>query len=81
MCEPLEGPFMFVRKVCFDLTALFNKHFRAICLQEGSEVPKSLPAVKLQVNLSVLGISGKLEIGNHKRDWARFCTVFAKAVE
>lgn len=64
----------------FNLTAHFNKHFREIYLQEGSEAPKSLTVVKHQVNLSVLGGSGKLEIRNQKRDWARFCAVFAKAV-
>lgn len=65
----------------FNLTVHFNKRFREICLQEGSKIPKSLTAVKHQVDCSILGRSGKLEIRRGKKDWARFCTVFAKAVE
>ena len=51
----------------FNLTVHFNKHFREICSQEGSEIPKPLTAVKHQVNFSVLGRSGELEIRKKKR--------------
>lgn len=62
----------------FNLTVRFNKHLGEICLQEGSQIPKSLTAVEHQVNLSLLGDLANLKLGRRK-ELGKFLCCFCKS--